>query len=78
MEHQYDNATADTGVGGAAGLLTVAEAARYLSISRTTLYRLTDRGEIAVVRLSRDPRFLKSDLDAFIQTKREEMKTTML
>ena len=47
-------------------LLTVPEACRYLSISRATLYRLMDAGNIRRVRIGGSVRFRPDDLDAFI------------
>ena len=47
-------------------LLTVPEACRYLSISRATLYRLMDAGNIRRVRIGGAVRFRPDDLDAFI------------
>lgn len=48
-------------------LLTITAAARYLSVSRTSIYNLIDRGTLSVVRpLPDTPRIKRSDLDALI------------
>jgi len=48
-------------------LLTITAAARYLSLSRTSVYKLIERGDLAVVRLLPDaPRIHRQDLDALI------------
>lgn len=52
-------------------LLTVTEAAAYLSLSRALTYRLIRRKEIASYRLTADAvRVRRVDLDAWVATKR--------
>jgi excisionase family DNA binding protein len=52
-------------------LLTAAEAAKLLAIGARTLWRLTDNGEIPVVRIGRAVRYDRRDLLAWIdRTKR--------
>jgi len=55
------------------GLLDSRDAAKYLGLSQRTLYTLTKpRGEIPVVRPTTwSVRYLRSDLDAYIASKRE-------
>lgn len=54
-------------------LLSPIEAAQYLGVSRTTIYRLTLRGELQVYRPVPDaPRYRRDDLDAFIEGRRED------
>jgi excisionase family DNA binding protein len=47
-------------------LLTAAEAAKLLAIGARTLWTLTDRGEIPVVRIGRAVRYDRRDLLAYI------------
>ena len=54
-----------------AALLSVAEAAKYLSISRSTLLRMTYRGLIPSVNLLSRRLYSNNELDAWIQTKSE-------
>ena len=52
-------------------LLDLTEAQRYLGVSRTTFYELRQTGEIPEIQLTpRCVRFLRADLDAFIQKRR--------
>ena len=44
------------------GLLTVAEAAAFLRLSRATLYQIMDRGELPFVKLGRSRRIPKRAL----------------
>ncbi|MCY2953426.1 MAG: helix-turn-helix domain-containing protein [Planctomycetota bacterium] len=47
-------------------LLTAREAAKALSVCEKTLWTLTKRGELRVVRIHRSVRYTLSDLQAFI------------
>ena len=48
-------------------LLTITDAARYLSLSRTSIYKLIERGDLHVVRLLPDaPRIHRQTMDALI------------
>ncbi len=47
-------------------LLTIVEAARVLSIGRTTMYELVAAGEIDVVHIGRAVRVPVTELDAFV------------
>jgi excisionase family DNA binding protein len=52
-------------------LLDLPAAQRYLGVSRTTFYVLRQTGEIPEIQLTpRCVRFLRADLDAFIQKRR--------
>jgi excisionase family DNA binding protein len=52
-------------------LLTTKETCKYLRLGRTKVNSLRRSGEIRVVYLAgRSPRYLKSDLDAFIERRR--------
>ncbi len=51
-------------------LLTIVEAARALSIGRTTMYELIGAGEIDVVHIGRAVRVPVSELDAFVSRQR--------
>lgn len=57
-------------------LLTSAEAAAYLRDAERHLRHLKDRGELPFVNLGRKVRFLKSDLDAYIERNRHDSATT--
>jgi excisionase family DNA binding protein len=50
-------------------LLTKEEAARYLSISPSTISRLIHAGELVHVKIGKSLRFRREDIDAFIQSK---------
>jgi len=47
-------------------LLTVADVARTLRISRRTVYRLIDTGKLPRIYIGRSPRFRPTDLDALV------------
>ena len=49
------------------GLMTVAGAAAFLSVSRTTVYELMERGELQYVRLGRARRVPKRSVIALAQ-----------
>jgi len=52
-------------------ILTGDEAANYLRVHRKTLYRLTKRGELAVIKSpSGRVRFRLSDLEAYLDSQR--------
>jgi excisionase family DNA binding protein len=50
--------------------LTVAEACRALKVSRTTLWRLQQRGELPSLRVGNGVRILAADLEQFIAARR--------
>ena len=55
--------------------LTVKEAARYLGVSSQTVYLWVERKQIPHLRvMGRNIRFLKSDLDSFRASFRQEME----
>jgi excisionase family DNA binding protein len=49
-------------------LLRVPEAARLLSVSRSTLYQLVAAGEVPVVRVGRSVRVVRRELERWVQT----------
>jgi len=51
-------------------LLTIREACDRLKLSRASLYRLIQRGELPTVRIGRARRVIREDLDRFITTLR--------
>ena len=55
-------------------LLTVADLAEYLSISKSLVYELMDRGEIPFVRVgkSKGYRFDPDDVQAFVQKRKRQ------
>ena len=48
-------------------LISIFEFQQMLNISRSTVYRLIERGEIGCVRIGRAVRIPSEDVDAFIQ-----------
>jgi len=52
--------------GSSRQLLTIEEAARRLSIGRSHIYELMQRGGLRSVRMGRSRRILSTDLEAFI------------
>ena len=51
---------------------TVEEAAGLLSLSRASLYRLIDLGEIGTIRVGRCRRLTARQLDAFLEARERE------
>ena len=52
-------------------LLTITQAAKYVGLSRTSFYKLIERGDVRPVRLLADaPRILRADLDALVAAAR--------
>jgi len=49
------------------GLLTVPVAARWLALSRSTLYNLMDRGDLAYVKIGRSRRIPVAEIDRLIR-----------
>jgi len=47
-------------------LLTLDDAAEYLSVSKPTLYRMLDRGDVKASKVGRQWRFRQSDLDSYL------------
>ena len=58
-------------------LLDVKEAAEYLSISRTTLYYLVQKGRIKSVQIRTRRLFDVDDLDLFVQQLKAEQQETI-
>lgn len=60
-------------------LLSPKDAAKYLGVSRATIYRLIERGELPVYRPVPDaPRFKVRDLDLFVEGKKDDPHTVTL
>lgn len=55
-----------------AGLLTARETAFFMRISLRKLWEITNRREIASVRIGRSLRYAPADISAYIETKRCE------
>ncbi|MBC7194324.1 MAG: helix-turn-helix domain-containing protein [Caldisericia bacterium] len=55
-------------------LLTLEELAKYLKISKHTLYKMLERGKIPAFKIANQWRFKKSDIDKWIEQQR---KTTL-
>jgi excisionase family DNA binding protein len=58
-------------------LLTVKAACNYLSISRTTLYRMIEQKEVPVVNIGGRTLFDKNDLDALIEESKSSTSKRM-
>ncbi len=56
-------------------LLTMIEAARALSIGRTTMYELVTAGEIDVVHIGRSARVPVASLEAYVERQRRRPTT---
>ncbi len=52
-------------------LMSIEDAANYLSLKRSSLYQMSMRKSIPIVRIGRLIRFRKSDLDSFIEQRCE-------
>lgn len=52
--------------------LTIPEVALRLRVSRMTIYRLHERGELTTYRVGRQLRVRPADLDAYLATARNE------
>ena len=50
-------------------LLTLKEAMEYLKLSRSTLYKLMEKGEIKGIKIGKVWRFRKEDIESFITRK---------
>lgn len=48
-------------------LLTVSEAARQLALSRSTVYNLMERGDLAYVKIGRSRRIPSDELERLVQ-----------
>ena len=59
-------------------LLTVAEVAEFLAISKSLVDELVDRGEIAYIPVGRSKgyRFERSDIEAFVRQRKTQSQKT--
>jgi excisionase family DNA binding protein len=53
-------------------LLTVADAARYLTVSRRQIYLLVERGDLPYVRVGERIRFIPAELRGYLKRNHEE------
>jgi excisionase family DNA binding protein len=53
-------------------LLTVAQCCELLQVSKQTLYRLINSGELAPIRVGHHPRFTREDVRVYVERHREE------
>lgn len=58
--------------GSNGGLLDVSQACEYLNIKKSTLYQMSMRKTVPVVKVGRLVRFRRQDLDAFIERNLQE------
>ena len=56
------------------GFLTTEEVLDYLQVNLRTVYRLIKAGKIPAVRVGRQWRFRKSDIDAWLESQRPERR----
>ena len=56
-------------------LLTIADAARVLSVGRTTMYGLVAAGEIEVVNIGRSARVPAAAIEEYVERRRSERAT---
>ncbi len=61
--------------GNGALLLTMTEAARVLSVGRTTMYELVGAGEVEVVHIGRSARVPVAALEEYVERRRAERAT---
>src|SRR5687767_14952056 len=59
------------------GFLTTEEVLEYLQVNLRTVYRLIKAGKIPAVRVGRQWRFRKRDIDAWLDTQRPEGSPTL-
>ena len=57
-------------LGGDEGFLTTEEVLEYLQVNLRTVYRLIKAGKIPAVRVGRQWRFRKRDIDAWLESQR--------
>jgi putative molybdopterin biosynthesis protein len=53
-------------------LLSPADAARMAAVSRDTIYRLVDRGDLRAVHVGRQLRIREADFDAYLERARSD------
>jgi len=56
-------------------LLTIDDLAEQFQVSKKTIYRLLQQKELPAVRISRQWRFRKEDIDLWLEQKRTEEKS---
>ena len=62
--------------GGDEGFLTTEEVLRYLQVNLRTVYRLIKAGKIPAVRVGRQWRFRKRDIDGWLENQRTRQGRT--
>jgi excisionase family DNA binding protein len=65
-DHRVADAIDDVHDGDVVGLFTLGDVAHRLGVSETTVRRMVDRGDLAVVRLGRAVRVRPADLQVFV------------
>jgi excisionase family DNA binding protein len=55
-------------------LMAIRSAAEYLGVSRATVERLVNRGELPVVKVAGSTRYDVEDLDCYIETNRRRIR----
>lgn len=58
-------------------IYTAEEVATLLKITRFTVYKMINRGELPGYRIGREFRIEASDLDAFIRKSKEQLRQTL-
>lgn len=67
MAEERNNQVSGATISELEELLTLDGAADYLSVSKPTLYRMLDRGEVKGAKVGRQWRFRQSDLDGYLE-----------
>ena len=52
-------------------LLTLKELSKYLKISKPTIYKMVEQGNIPALKIANQWRFKKSDIDGWLETQRK-------
>ncbi len=67
MTKDQKNDATDTGKAGDDELLTLTQAAQFLDVSNSTVYRFLDQGKLRAFKVGRQWRFRRRDLDAYLR-----------
>ena len=59
-------------------VLTVKQVAEFLQMDVRTIYKYAKSGEIPSFKISRRWRFLKTDIDSWVEQKKDEIKERMV
>ncbi|MDL1957206.1 MAG: helix-turn-helix domain-containing protein [Candidatus Desulfofervidus auxilii] len=62
---------------GFSEIMTLEETARYLKIGKSTLYKMARKGKIPAVKIANQWRFIKEDIDKWLQEMRDGKSLTI-